>query len=632
MRNSWQQKILYVDLSSGRIDTGQVSAEDSKKYIGGRGINAKMLWEMVKPGIDALSPENPLIFGTSVLQGTNVPTSGRTTVTCKSPATGRYLKSSGGGHWGNELRLAGWDYLVITGASPEPVYIWIDDDKVEIRPAGNVWGKSISQATWAVREELGDDFIQLASIGPAGENLVRFADINLSMHHACGRGGAGAVMGSKNLKAVAVRGTGSVSVHNPQEFYEYAKSVTRDLWADTSTPRRAAYGTSAGVLRGSEADTLPSYNFQQGHIEGAERLSGLNLVEAGYLTGRVACHACPTGCHRFVTNNKGPFAGVLGAGPEYETMAAFGSLCGNTDPESVMMANQLANDLGLDTISTGNVIAWAIETYERGLITKEDTGGLELTWGNGAAIVALVPMIMNRQGIGNILADGVRLAAAEIGGDSWKWAVQARGLEQSMVDTRASKSYALAFSVNPRGPDHLFTEPLAEYGATIESRKLVEQLTGDVKNADPHITNKRTEIVRWHEDCYGATDALGLCVFTSTAAYGVNPPNMARLFTLATGLEMTADELMLAARRVLTLEWCFNVREGATRAEMTLPWRLMNEPQKNPRYAAHVNSQEEMDAMLDLYYEAQGWDVVTGKPKPETLKMLGLDEVVDGQI
>lgn len=632
MQRDWRQRILYVDLSTGEISSEGVRPETSRKYMGARGVNARLLWELASPGINPLSPENPLIFGTGLLTGTNVPTSGRTSVTCKGYATGRYLKASGGGHWGAELRYAGWDYLVVTGAAPEPVYIWINDDEVEIRPAASFWGQSIKEATWGIRDELGDSGIQVALIGPAGENLVRFADICLSMHHAVGRGGVGAVMGSKNLKAIAVRGTHGVQVHRPQEFFDFAKQVTRELFADTSTPRRAMYGTSAGVLRGNEADTLPSYNFRQGHIDGAERLSGLHLVEAGYLTGRVACHACPTACHRFVTDHRNPYADVQGAGPEYETMASLGAMCGVTDPQAVMVANQLCNELGLDTISTGNTIAWAFESFERGLLTKQDTDGLDLTWGNGRSVIELVKKIVYREGIGDLLAQGVKIASAELGGDSWKWAVHSRGLEQSMVDTRGSKSYALAFAVNPRGPDHLMTECLAEYGATPESRRLVERLTGDIKYADPHIADKRAEIVRWHEDCFAVTDALGICAFATTAAYGINPENMARLFELATGFEMSPEELMLAGERMVTLEWCYNLREGALRSEMKLPWRIMNEPQANPRYSPQVNSREELDRMLDEYYDAHGWDRATTRPTSSTLLRLGLNETVGEQI
>jgi aldehyde:ferredoxin oxidoreductase len=631
VRQSWQQRILHIDLSSGATGIEDVSAADSAGFIGSRGLNAKLLWQGIGKGVDPFSPGNPLIFGTGVLTGTTVPSSGRTTVTCKGPATGRYLKTNGGGHWGNELRLAGWDYVVVTGASAEPVYVWIDDDAVEIRPAGQFWGKGIKESTYAIRDELDDDAVQLALIGPAGENRGMFALISLSVHHACGRGGAGAVMGSKNLKGIAVRGSGAVTVAHPQEFYQLALQAMEANNNDSSTLGRGMFGTSGGVVGTNETDTLPSFNYRQGHIDGANRISGQHLVEAGYLTGRVACHACQTACHRFVTDRNGPYGDVQGAGPEYETMAALGSNCGNTDVRAVMMANQLCNDLGLDTISTGNTIAWAMESYENGLITKADADGLELTWGNGEAIVRLVEKIARREGIGDLLAQGVMRASQQIGGDSWKWAVQTRGLEQSMVDTRGSKGYALAFAVNPRGPDHLATEALAEYGETVEAQALIEEITGSTKYADPLLTDKRAEIIRWHEDCYAATDSLGVCVFTSTAAYGVNPENMAGLFSLATGIDMTAEELMLAGRRIVTLEHCFNLREGATRDEFTLPWRLMNENQRDPMFAPWRNSQEELDLMLDEYYRLHGWDNLTTRPTEETLRMLGIYDLVRGK-
>lgn len=631
MSRSWKQRLLHVDLANSRVETEQISAEDAHEFIGSRGLNARLLWQKTRAGVDPLGPDNPLIFGTGVLTGTNVASSGRTTVTCKGPATGRYLKTNGGGHWGNELRLAGWDYVVLSGRSAAPVYLWIDDGRIEIRSANQFWGRSIRDTTYGIRSELGDDDVQLASIGPAGENQVMFADVNLSVHHACGRGGAGAVMGSKNLKAIAVRGSGSISVARPQELYEFAKAVNRDLQEDSSTLGRGTFGTCGGVVGASETDTLPSYNFRQGHIEGAEKISGQYLVEAGYLTGRVACHACPTACHRFVTDRGGPYGAVQGAGPEYETMAALGANCGVTDVQAVMMANQLCNDLGLDTISTGNTIAWAMESFENGLISKSDADGLDLSWGNGDAVVKLIPKIARREGIGNLLAQGVKRASAEVGGESWRWAIHSRGLEQSMVDTRGSKAYALAFAVNPRGPDHLFTEALAEYGETAEARRLIEEITGSARYADPLLTEKRADIIRWHEDCYAVTDSLGICTFATTAAYGVTPAKMARLFTLATGIEMSEEEIMRAGRRILTLEHLFNVREGATRAEAVLPWRLMNETPRNPLYGEWQNTKEELDSMLDEYYALHGWDRETGRPGDEVLNMLGLHTIVERQ-
>jgi len=281
----------------------------------------------------------------------------------------------------------------------------------------------------------------------------------------------------------------------------------------------------------------------------------------------------------------------------------------------------------MDTISTGGLIQWAMECYEKGIITQEDIG-FELDWGNGDALLRMTELIAKREGFGDILANGVKRAAETVGEDSWKWAVESKGLEQSRIDTRSAKGCALAFAVNPRGPDHLAADPVAEFGMSDEGRELIKEITGDEKYATPFLTDKRAEIVRWHEDCCAATDSLGFCVFVSSTSYGVTPRNMALMFTYATGIDITEKELMNAGRRIVTLEKCFNVREGAAREDDRLPWRLMNEdPDASPKGSR--NSQEELDEMLDEYFRLHEWDMATGIPTRETLKRLDLEEVAD---
>jgi len=620
------QTILHVDLSSGRIGTETVPMAEVVKYLGGRGVSAKLLYERLGPGIDPLGPDNLIIFAPGTLGGTSAPCSGRTSITCKGPATDLYLKTSVGGHWGATLRYAGWNYLMISGAAAKPTYLWIDDDHVELRDAAALWGQGTRATESLIKQELGDEDVQVVVTGPAGEKRCRFACIMASRYHAAGRGGAGAVMGAKNLKAIAVRGTRGVRVAQSQEFFDLTGRIRAELMQDSGTQTLSAYGTSGSTPALNEIHMLPSYNFRQSRIEGAERLSGQYLISEGYLTGRVACHACSTGCHRYVVNRTGPFAGVDDSGPELEVFMSLGAECGITDTEAVLKANHLCNDYGLDGVSTGHVISWAMECYEKGVISPERAEGLELRFGNAEAQLELIRRIAFREGpLGDLLAEGIQRASAEVGGDSWKWAIQAKGLEQSAVDTRVAKSYALAFAVNPRGPDHLMTETYAEFGVTPEARQLIKKLCGDEKYANPLLTDKRAEIVRWHEDAYAATECLGLCVFTSTAAYAVNPENMAAMMSLALGVQITEEELMLAGRRVVTLERCFNVREGATREGDTLPWRLMHEPVPSGPNAGFVTSPEELDMMLDQYYELHGWDKETARPTAETLRALGLE-------
>jgi len=621
------QKVLHVDLTDRRHWVEDTSPDTLRRFLGSRGLNAEILWNSVSHDTDPLGPDNVLIFGAGTLCGTHAPTSGRTTVTCKGPATGLYLKSSVGGHWGAELRRAGFGVLVVHGRADVPVVIVIDNGSVKVVEAESMWGKDVRETTAAIKHQFGGGF-QAACIGPAGENLVAFACIMFNIYNAAGRGGTGAVMGSKNLKAVAVRGTGALAPAKPREYHELAVELRHKLAADSGARNLSEYGTAGIIMTVNQIHALASYNFQDGTIEGAEKISGQYLKNAGYLKRRIACDACGTGCHRYTTVDSGVHAGTYAGGPEFETLAALGAGCGVTDTGTVLKANELCNILGMDTISAGSVIQWAMESWQRGLLTASDTEGLDLTWGNCETLITLLHQISTRTGYGANLADGVTKAAERLGGESWKWAVQAKGLEQSRVETRLRMGYALAFAVNPRGPDHLMTEVVAESARTPEAKELVVKLTGSEEYATPYITEKRAELVRWHEDCYAVTDSLGFCAFATTLAYAVSPESMARLFSLATGIEMTEEEIMYSGRRIVTLEKCFNVREGATRADDKLPHRLMHDPVKSGPKAGMKNSPELMNKMLDDYYALHGWDVATSFPQRGTLQQLGLDDQI----
>ncbi len=644
MPHAFAGKMLRVNLTTGQISAIRLDEKKVIKYLGARGFNARLLWEMVPPGIDPLGPENVLIFGTGTLTGTSAPTSGRTTVSCKGPATGLYLKTSVGGHWGAELKFAGYDYLVIEGRAPKPVYLVIRDVQVEIRDAADLWGKDVRETALAIEHSLEDPDVQVACIGPAGENRVLFASIMMNYYNAAARGGVGAVMGSKNLKAVAVRGHGRISVARPKEFRRAVLESMEASYQDFSAKTSYLYGTSASVAVINELGSFPSLNFRSGRIDHAEKISGPYLVEAGYLKRRMGCNACIFSCHRYCEIHSGLYAGAYGGGPEYETMSALGAGCGTVDVELVIRANELCNIYGMDTISAGSVVQWAMESFEKGVITEKDTGGLKLEWGSAEAILTLLEQVARGRGLGARLAGGVRRAAQSFGKGSEKWAIESKGLEQSRVETRSAFGYALAFAVNPRGPDHLHTQVLAEFGTRPGGRALVAKITGDERFAFPRTLEKRADIVRWHEDCYAVTDALGLCSFATTARYGVTPELLARLLSAATGVDFSESEgLLLAGRRIVNLERAFNAREGAGRKEDRLPDRLMKEvlppvsakadsrspevPGRPEAVKEQINSREYLDRMLDEYYELHGWDKATGLPRRKILAELGLEDV-----
>jgi aldehyde:ferredoxin oxidoreductase len=626
-----QGKILHVNLTSGKIWKEDIPEEWKRLYVGSRGINAKLLWDYCKdPEITWDSPRNIIIYAPGAVTGTTAPCSGRTSVTTVGCTTGLYLKSNTGGHWGAELKFAGYDHLVVHGVADKPSYIWIDDDHVEIRDAKGLWGKDIIETDALLKKWHGNDSKGLY-IGPAGEKLVRAASIQCSLYHAAGRGGGAAVMGKKNLKAIAVRGTKPVKVKDPKKFADVTEEMRENLRKDSGSIGLHDFGTAGSIAAVNELHAFPGRNWQTGYTENVHPITGQALVEKGYLKRRVACFGCTIGCHRYSVIEKGPNKGIASGGPEYETFGALGNGPGIIDTEGVLLLNEMCNRLGLDTITAGTVSQWAIESYLRGVLTKEDTDGLELDWGKLDETLKTVEAIALRKGkLGNLLGDGLKIATKKVGQDSYKWAIMnAKGLEQSNVETRSAKAYALAFAVNPRGNDHLMTETFAEFGASPEAVEVIEKVTGDKKWASPHFTDYRAEIVRWHEDCYEITEALGFCVFTSTAAFGVNPDNMARLYEAATGISMTEDEIMFTGRRVVTLEKAFNVTRGATREHDNLPWRLMNEGAASGPLKGEMNSEEELDGMLDRYYALHEWDPKTSWPKRETYEKLGLKDVAD---
>ncbi len=632
MRSSYNGRVLNVNLSNNKIWVHTLEDEYLSFYLGGRGAAVKMLWDLTGPKTKPDGRDNILIFSPGSLTGTSAPTTGRTNVTFKSPATGGYFKTSIGGGLGLAIKHAGYDHVLIRGKAKKPVYLYVSSTKVEIMDATDIWGKDVKETNQLIKDKNDDQELKIACIGRAGENKSNFAAIMGTYYNAAARGGGGAVMGGKNLKALAFNAEGGrIYVAKPKEFSRVVQKATDASLADNHSKVMKRFGTAATTDQMCVAGLLPTYNFQRQWLKsGQENLTGQHLIDEGYLKRSVSCGTCLFGCHRYTVVKKGKFKGVYSEGPEYETFASLGANIGLTDSQYILKANEMANDYGFDTISLGAAVSFAIESFEKGVISTEDTDGFELKWSDGETLLYLIDLIVEERAIGKLLSKGVKIASDKLGKNSYQWAIQARGLEQSRVELRGAFSYALAFALNPRGPDHLMTECLAEFGEGFSKNAVgvIEKITGDKKYGKPYLEEKRAEIVSWHEEIYAISDSLGYCAFATTAAYGVDEQMCADSFNTAMGLDLTADEMMEAGRRIVTLERCYNLREGWSRRCDVLPWRIMNEAAvdlapKQPTSA--TMDSDRLGRMLSDYYLLNGWDIENGFPLPETLKKLRLE-------
>lgn len=637
MRKVNECKVLHVNLTDRSHYIEIFGEGDVKKYLGGRGITSFILYRDVPRGADPYGPDNIVAFAPGTLVGTSAPTAARTTVTGKSPATGLFVKSSMGGNWGVELKYAGYDALVVHGNSNEWVNLIITNNEIRFEATDRYLGLSVKETTERIEEDHKDmPEIVVSCIGQSGENLVKYASIFASIYSVAGRGGLGAVMGAKKLKAVSCFGRDGILMHDTKRFLaavEHSRQMIND--SKRITDHYKKYGSAAGVIGINENRMLPVRNFQANYMDNSYDISGQALVEKGYLLRRGSCFSCPISCHRYSKTTE-KYPGIESSGPEYETVAVFGAGC-DVDMDDCIKANCLANLYGLDIISVGSAIQWAMETAERGLLPKKFTDpatGKEynLEFGNAAAMLALIDMIAFRRGLGDLLAEGVKIAAERVGGDSWKWAIQAKGLEQSRIDTRNSKAYALAFAINPRGPDHLYGQPMAEFGTSTENfspemRAIMKKITGDEKYAVLDSTEKTPEIVAWHEEYFTMADSLGLCARPTLSNYVILPNDMAEMFEAGTGIKMSEEDIFEAARRIINIERFYNMREGVRRESDTLPWRLMNEPIQIANGKMVVNSADELNMMLDQYYKIREWDK-TGLPLRETIKKYGLNIII----
>ncbi len=607
------EKILRVNLSGGKITTEKLKEETQKKYLGGSGLAARILYDELKPGIDPLGPENKLVFATGPLTGTKVPSSGRHLVAAKSPLTGIWGEATSGGFWGVELKFAGFDAIVVEGKSDTPAYLWINDGDAELRDASSIWGKNVYQTEDVIRENLVDAKVKVASIGPAGEKLVKIASIMNDKDRAAGRCGLGAVMGSKKLKAIAVRGTQSVPVEDPEMLNENAKKFREEIKVNSFISLLAEQGTNSIVLTMNTMGTLPTQYYREGVFEDADKIDGNALMEL--TIKRFGCYGCPVACGRGrVEVRSGPFAGTSGGGPEYETVAAFGSLCLNSDLGSIIKAGIVCDQLGMDTISAGNIVAFSMECYERGILTREDVDGLELTWGNSEALVKLVEKMGMKEGIGEILSEGVRNASQKIGRGSEEFAMHVKGLETPLHEPKGYKGLGLGYATSNRGACHLRPSP-----QMIEMMGEARPELGFDKVAGTYDVEGKGQVIKGLQDFKTTLDSLVLCSFIYDM-YIYFPHELAKMVTATTGYDFGTGELVRIGERIFNLKRLFNVREGLSKKDDTLPKRFLEEKTtKGPTAGQLV----ELEPMLNEYYEVRGWNE-EGIPTKEKISELKL--------
>ncbi len=608
-------KMLVVDLGSRKAEPRPIPEAWLKDYLGGEGVAMRLFYDLVHWDSDPLDAVQPIIFATGPLTGTAAPCSGRCCVAFYSPATGTLGAANAGGHFAPALKKAGWDHLVIVGKADRPVYLYINNDQVEFRDAAGLWGQGVTETEDTIKAELDVRGLQVASIGPAGEKGVKFAAILTDKHRAFGRGGPGASMGSKLLKAIAVKGTLRLPIADRDALREAAVDARDELFAEAFVRDELhPFGTPSFYDAINALGILPTKNWQR--TEFPESVGKLTH-EAYHKMLKVkpyACFGCPIACGRTTTIKQGKYAGMHGGGPEYETVAAFGSKCEVTDLNVVAAANHIANDLGLDVISTGQAIATAMEWYEQGVLTKDQAGGLDLTWGNGEAVVEAVKLIGQREGVGDLLALGVKRAADKLGPQAERAALHVKGLEMPADGVRASKAEAIVHATSARGADHL--RPFASTVDAFGYREPELGIVGDIS----YLEDGNKAWVKPLQELAMATNVLGVCLFASITI-AIKASTWARLTSAAVGYPVSKDDLLLVAERVINLERMINARLGFDRKDDVLPRRFTEEKAVDGRGKGEVVN---LPLALDSYFESMGWDQKTGLPTPEKLASLDL--------
>ncbi len=611
--DGYMGSILRVNLTKREFQAEPLPPKLARDYIGGTGLGNRILYDEVPPSTDPLSPENKIVFATGPVTATNYPSGARYQICFKSPLTGILCDASSGGYWGADLKRAGYDALIVEGASPDPVYLWIHNGKVEFRNAFHLWGQDALKVQETLQREIGDERIRIACIGPAGEKQVLLSCIINDEGRAPGRGGNGAILGAKKLKAIVVRGNGTFPIHDLEAYNALCKKIAKDNATSPAVANMREYGTAQVLDNLWSMGDIPVKNWQLGlWEEGCKNLGGKKMKET-ILVPHTACYRCTLGCSRWVKIDEGPYK-MDGPGPEYETLAALGTMCLVDNLNAVSFANDLCNRYGIDTISTGVAIAFAMEAYEKGLIKKEDTGGVDLKWGDAQAMIAMVHQVGKKEKMGALLGQGVKRAAEKLGGDSWKYAVHVKGMESPMHDPRTFFSMGLTYAVGPRGACHLHghsplwegvQDPVPEWG---------------LKGTYPLFQSEgKGNLVKLSQDLTAVINSMVSCYFLT---FILKPSDLAAVLTAATGTKYTANSLLKVGERIMALHRAYNNRCGINRQDDVLAPRQL-EPTKEGGNAGKVPN---MEVMTKEFYKASGW-TPSGKPSRKTLESLGLKDV-----
>jgi aldehyde:ferredoxin oxidoreductase len=618
-------KLLRVDLSRGAVRSERIDPEAYRMLPGGKGLAASLLLREVAPGIDPLGSDNVLILAAGLLTGVPFSTSTRFSAVAKSPLTGGYGESEAGGFWGPELKMAGHEAIVITGRAPHPVYLAIRDDQVEVRDARHLWGREPEEVQEAIRAEMDERLARVLQIGAGGENLVRFACLTNELRHYNGRSGMGAVMGSKNVKAVAVRGTGRYvdKAFDGAQLAEFGKILAKRVKQHPAAWDLQEKGTP-GLVDGLNAGgIMPTRNFREGAFVGFDGLRW-QVYEQDLLSGRRTCYACAVRCKREVKVADRYAVTDAYGGPEYETIGGLGSVCGIGDLQAVAKGNELCARYTLDTISTGATIAFAMECFEKGLLTAADTGGIELRFGNAEAVLKMIELIAHRRGFGDLLAEGSLRAARRIGRGAEKFAMQIKGQELPMHEPRGKPGMGLGYAVNESGADHLasFHDPTV---AKAESAGFKGAKELGVQEAVPtrELSPRKAEVYGRLENWSSFEKVVGLCYFGPTPRSFIAVDEVLAAVHAASGWDVTVEELLAIGERATNLARMFNVREGFSRADDTLPDRIF-EPLESGALQGVALSRADFEESLTALYRLKGWNPETAAPTPEKLEQLGI--------